>query len=89
MECYLKLKEDEKCHMHIRTLKESDYFGEFSFFSNQSERFSVKCLTFSTLIKIDLQDFLEILKEFPSDYVPLYHYYLPLYIISLGGLCFS
>lgn len=55
----------------IRKLYPNDYLGEFSFFSNQKEKFSAKTNSSTTLIKLDLVEFLDILKEFPYDWVYL------------------
>lgn len=60
---------DEKNSLKLRTVCSNEYFREFSFFSSQVERFSAKSLTFSSILKIDLRDFLSVLKDFPLDNV--------------------
>lgn len=84
IECYLRLKEqDQKTFLKLKNIKASQYFREFSFFSNQPEKYSAKCQTFSTILRIDQHDFLETLKEFPFDNVKNKKYTLFLNYIFL------
>ena len=65
----MRLNLEEKHYLQLRTIKSNEYFREFSFFSNKAERFSAKSLTFSSILKIELHDFMEVLQEFPLDHV--------------------
>ena len=75
IECYVKLSAEEKNNLKLRTVQSNEYFREFSFFSHRAERFSAKSLTFSSILKIELHDFLDVLKEFPLDHVYSFQIY--------------
>ncbi|KAL4484460.1 hypothetical protein ABPG74_019637 [Tetrahymena malaccensis] len=52
----------------IYTLKKGDQFGEFSFFSGQQSKMSLKSLNFSKLMKIKRSDFLRVVSEDQTEY---------------------
>ncbi|KAL4506561.1 hypothetical protein ABPG72_000132 [Tetrahymena utriculariae] len=52
----------------IKRYKKGDYFGELQFFINENKGMNVRSINFSTLLKIQRKDFIQILKKFPLDY---------------------
>ena len=53
----------------LKTIKSGDVFNVLSFFINKSSEETAISSSFSTVYKISRRDFLQILSEFPLDYV--------------------
>ncbi|EAR89993.2 cyclic nucleotide-binding domain protein (macronuclear) [Tetrahymena thermophila SB210] len=49
-------------------LKNGDSFGELSFFTGQNRSATVRAVDFTTLIKIERQEFIQLLSTSPADY---------------------
>lgn len=49
--------------------KKGDHFGEYAFFSGQNREISARSVSVTQLAYLSLQDFLETLKEYSTDYV--------------------
>lgn len=47
--------------MSLRILKESDSFGEYSFFTDEPRKESARSLEFTTLLKIKRSDFISLI----------------------------
>ncbi|EGR33414.1 ribosomal protein, putative [Ichthyophthirius multifiliis] len=58
---------EKKVHI-IETLSQGMSFGQFSFFTGQPRMVNVRSLNFTTLLKIDRNQFIELLQEFQEDY---------------------
>ncbi len=58
----------QKTNSKIACLKSGETFGEIGFFTSNARKASVKCDTFTSLIQLTRDDFIEILKEFEKDY---------------------
>ena len=43
-------------------------FGEYEFFTASPRIYSIRCKNFCSLLKINRNEFLQILKEFPEDH---------------------
>lgn len=54
--------------------KKGDVFGEFSFFADSPKTHYAKAVTPVSIYRIARQDFLDILKTFPEDYVFLFFF---------------
>lgn len=67
--CYIQKRGSKNKNLWIQKIKKDFSFREISFFSNRPDSFSAKCLTYTNLLRINLCDFLDLLKDFPQDYV--------------------
>ena len=52
----------------MKNIKPGEVFGELSFFNGKARKESAKTLDFVYMLKISLNEFIDILKEFPNDY---------------------
>ncbi|EWS75660.1 cation channel family protein (macronuclear) [Tetrahymena thermophila SB210] len=58
----------QKSYKVIKRLKKGDCFGEIEFFTDGNRQMNVRSLSFSTLLKINRSDFINTIKNFPTDY---------------------
>ncbi|KAL4488797.1 hypothetical protein ABPG72_016450 [Tetrahymena utriculariae] len=61
--------DNDKNHqiIQIQKLSKGQYFGEISFYTGLERSLSVRSIDFATLLKIERDDFLNLLKMFPRD----------------------
>ncbi|KAL4440965.1 hypothetical protein ABPG74_009378 [Tetrahymena malaccensis] len=61
--------DNDKNHqiIQIQKLSKGQYFGEISFYTGLERSLSVRSIDFATLLKIEREDFLNLLKMFPRD----------------------
>ncbi|KAL4433149.1 hypothetical protein ABPG74_010844 [Tetrahymena malaccensis] len=52
----------------IQLLNPGDIFGQFSFFTGQAQQFSTKSTDFTKIMRLDRQDFIEIVKKNDSEH---------------------
>lgn len=52
----------------VQTLSQGESFGEENFFTGQSRKFSVRSCGFSTMLWINRNDFINVVKNFAQDY---------------------
>lgn len=69
--CYIQKRGSKNKNIWIQKINKDFSFREMSFFSNKPDSFSAKCLTYTNLLRINLCDFLDLLKDFPQDYVSI------------------
>ncbi|EAR90909.3 cyclic nucleotide-binding domain protein (macronuclear) [Tetrahymena thermophila SB210] len=75
IETYLQLQEKEiqdesiskNTQKPIKVFKKGDYFGEIEFFTGKLAETNVKSTDFTTLLILNRNDFIKILKKFPQD----------------------
>jgi CRP-like cAMP-binding protein len=41
----------------------NEYFGEYTFFSGLEREYAAKCVTYSTILKLEKKDFMTIITE--------------------------
>ncbi|KAL4459920.1 hypothetical protein ABPG74_003446 [Tetrahymena malaccensis] len=58
----------QKSNKIIKRFKKGDCFGEIEFFTDGNRQMNVRSLSFSTLLKINRSDFINTIKNFPTDY---------------------
>jgi CRP-like cAMP-binding protein len=56
-------------------LKKGDYFGIFAFLTDDPQELSASSSTVSHIAYINKQDFLEVIRNFPNDFVKLEIFY--------------
>lgn len=52
-----------------RRIKKGDHFGVFSFLTNDTREISALSLSVSHIAYINKQDFLDVIRDFPIDFV--------------------
>ncbi|KAL4459922.1 hypothetical protein ABPG74_003448 [Tetrahymena malaccensis] len=60
----IQIKNSQKL---LKVYKKGDYFGEIEFFTGKKLQINVKSVDFTTLLIINRNEFIEILKNFPQD----------------------
>ncbi|KAL4506560.1 hypothetical protein ABPG72_000131 [Tetrahymena utriculariae] len=52
----------------IKKLKKGEFFGEIEFFTDVDRQQNIRSVNFTKVLKIDRQDFMQIIKNYPQDY---------------------
>ena len=60
---------ENKDKLKICSIKENNFFGEISFFAQKEKNFNAETVSFTTLISIHFDEFMEILHNFKNDWV--------------------
>lgn len=55
--------------IQLSLLSPGDNFGDFGFFTNNPRQYTARSVNFVTLFYLTHKEFLNIMKDFPEDYV--------------------
>ena len=64
-----KGNKEKSSEINLKNLKRGEVLGDFSFFTDSPYEETARSRTFSTVYPLFRSEFMEILKEYPEDYV--------------------
>ena len=73
-----KGSKEQNSEINLKNLKRGDVVGDFSFFTDAPYEETARSRTFSTVFRLFKEEFLDILKEYPEDYV--FYYFFNIHI---------